>query len=202
MIAGALVALLGSVLNHALDSFALVLRILAAVMLILMALYIANWWKGLLRIEALGRVLWRRIEPIGRRLMPVVKVPQAFALGSLWGWMPCGLIYSMLAWSLAVAEPLRAAAMMGAFGLGTLPAILATGVAARRVSIWIRSPATRTLAALLIITFAVWQLWHLQSMIGMMDSFQTLMRPPIALCWQFLPLRYSSIFLPVGRFSA
>ena len=75
MIAGALVALLGSVLNHALDSFALVLRILAAVMLILMALYIANWWKGLLRIEALGRVLWRRIEPIGRRLMPVVKVP-------------------------------------------------------------------------------------------------------------------------------
>ena len=138
------------------QSFALVLRILAAVMLILMALYIANWWKGLLRIEALGRVLWRRIEPIGRRLMPVVKVPQAFALGSLWGWMPCGLIYSMLAWSLAVAEPLRAAAMMGAFGLGTLPAVLATGVAARRVSIWIRSPATRTLAALLIITFAVW----------------------------------------------
>ncbi|BBI65589.1 hypothetical protein HSBAA_PA_1920 (plasmid) [Vreelandella sulfidaeris] len=76
MIAGALVALLGSVLNHALDSFALVLRILAAVMLILMALYIANWWKGLLRIEALGRVLWRRIEPIGRRLMPVVKCPK------------------------------------------------------------------------------------------------------------------------------
>ena len=177
MIAGALVALLGSVLNHALDSFALVLRILAAVMLILMALYIANWWKGLLRIEALGRVLWHRIEPIGRRLMPVVKVPQAFALGSLWGWMPCGLIYSMLAWSLAVAEPLRAAAMMGAFGLGTLPAVLATGVAARRVSIWIRSPATRTLAALLIITFAVWQLWHLQSMIGMVDTHSAMTSP-------------------------
>ena len=177
MIAGALVALLGSVLNHALDSFALVLRILAAVMLILMALYIANWWKGLLRIEALGRVLWRRIEPIGRRLMPVVKVPQAFALGSLWGWMPCGLIYSMLAWSLAVSEPLRAAAMMGAFGLGTLPAVLATGVAARRVSIWIRSPATRTLAALLIITFAVWQLWHLQSMIGMVDTHSAMTSP-------------------------
>ena len=169
MIAGALVALLGSVLNHALDGIALVLRILAAVMLILMALYIANWWKGLLRVEALGRSLWRRIEPLGRGLMPVVKVPQAFALGSIWGWMPCGLIYSMLAWSLAVAEPLRAATMMGAFGLGTLPVVLATGMAARRVSLWIRHPATRTLAALLIIAFAVWQLWHLHSMTGMDD---------------------------------
>ena len=156
MVAGALVAGLGTLIGGLAGGIRLVFQGLAAIMLILMALYIANWWKGLLRIEALGRVLWRRIEPIGRRLMPVVKVPQAFALGSLWGWMPCGLIYSMLAWSLAVAEPLRAAAMMGAFGLGTLPAVLATGVAARRVSIWIRSPATRTLAALLIITFAVW----------------------------------------------
>jgi sulfite exporter TauE/SafE len=72
---------------------------------------------------------------------------------------------------------LRAAAMMGAFGLGTLPAVLATGVAARRVSIWIRSPATRTLAALLIITFAVWQLWHLQSMIGMEDTHSAMTSP-------------------------
>lgn len=169
MLAGALVALLGSVLNHALDGIALALRILAAVMLILMALYIANWWKGLVHVEALGRALWRRIEPVGRRLMPVVKVPQAVALGSLWGWMPCGLIYSMLAWSLAVADPLRAAAMMGAFGLGTLPVVLATGVAARRISLWIRHPATRTIAALLIISFAAWQLWHLPSMVGMHD---------------------------------
>lgn len=167
MIAGALVALLGSVLNHALDGIALALRSLAAIMLILMALYIANWWKGLIRVEALGRSLWRCIEPFGRRLMPVVKIPQAIALGSIWGWMPCGLIYSMLAWSLAIAEPLRAAAIMGAFGLGTLPVVLATGVAARRVSAWIRHPATRTVAALLIITFAVWQLWHLYAMTSM-----------------------------------
>ena len=59
--------------------------------------------------------------------------------------------------------------MMGAFGLGTLPVVLATGMAARRVSLWIRHPATRTLAALLIIAFAVWQLWHLHSMTGMDD---------------------------------
>ena len=166
MIAGALVALLGSVLNHALDGIALVLRILAAVMLILMALYIANWWKGLLKVEAVGRRLWRFIEPVGRRLMPVVHLPQAFALGALWGWLPCGLVYSMLAWSLAIADPLQGALLMGAFGLGTLPALLATGLAARQLSQLIRHPATRSLAALTIIGFALWQLWALMPHAG------------------------------------
>lgn len=121
----------------------------------------ANWWKGLLRVEAAGRYLWRYLEPLGRRLMPVVHLPQAFALGAIWGWLPCGLVYSMLAWSLATADPLQGALLMGAFGLGTLPALLATGLAARQMGHLIRHPATRTVAALTIIGFALWQLWSL-----------------------------------------
>lgn len=161
MLAGALAAGLGTLLGGLAGEIRLVLQILAAVMLILMALYIADWWKGLLRVEALGRRLWRHLEPLGRKLMPVVKIPQALALGAVWGWLPCGLVYSMLAWSLAVAEPVRGAALMGAFGLGTLPALLATGFAARGLGDLIRHPATRTLAATLIIAFALWQLWNL-----------------------------------------
>lgn len=164
MVIGALVGLVGAGLSHALDSIALVLRVVAAVMLILMALYIANWWKGLVRIEAVGSHVWGVVAPVAKRFMPVVRARQAFGLGAVWGWMPCGLIYSMLAWSLSIAEPLQGAALMGAFGLGTLPTVLATGVAARRISGWIRNPATRTVAALLIISFATWQLWHLQTM--------------------------------------
>ncbi len=164
MVVGALVGLVGAGLSHALDSIALVLRVVAAVMLILMALYIANWWKGLVRIEAVGSHVWGVVAPVAKRFMPVVRARQAFGLGAVWGWMPCGLIYSMLAWSLSIAEPLQGAALMGAFGLGTLPTVLATGVAARRISGWIRNPATRTVAALLIISFATWQLWHLQTM--------------------------------------
>ncbi|ERS91822.1 sulfite exporter TauE/SafE family protein [Halomonas sp. PBN3] len=160
MIAGALAAALGTLLSLTAPA-RLVLQGLAALMLILMALYIADWWKGLLRVEALGRRLWRHLEPVGRRLMPVVRVPQAVALGAVWGWLPCGLVYSMLAWSLAVADPLHGAALMGAFGLGTLPALLATGLAARQLAGLIRHPATRTLAALSIIAFALWQLWTL-----------------------------------------
>ncbi|MCE9665430.1 sulfite exporter TauE/SafE family protein [Halomonas sp. M5N1S17] len=157
MTAGALVASLGTVI--ALSSTArMILQLFAAVMLILMALYIANWWKGLLRVEAVGKRLWRHLEPIGRRLMPVVSMPQAVGLGAVWGWLPCGLVYSMLAWSLAIADPLRGGLLMAAFGLGTLPALLVTGFAARQLGALIRHPATRTLAALSIIAFAIWQL--------------------------------------------
>lgn len=161
MLAGALVAGLGTLLGSAHGALRLTLQVLAAAMLILMALYLADWWRGLTRVEALGRRLWRRLEPLGRRLMPVVRVPQAMALGAVWGWLPCGLVYSMLAWSLAGGDPARGAALMGAFGLGTLPALLATGVAARQMTTLIRHPATRTLAAVLIIAFALWQLWQL-----------------------------------------
>ncbi|WP_027960208.1 sulfite exporter TauE/SafE family protein [Halomonas halodenitrificans] len=160
MIAGALAASLGTLLSLTAPA-RLILQGLAALMLILMALYIADWWKGLLRIEAVGRRLWRHIEPLGRRLMPVVKLPQAMALGAVWGWLPCGLVYSMLTWSLAIADPLRGALLMGAFGLGTLPALLATGFAARQLSGLIRHRATRSIAALSIIAFALWQLWLL-----------------------------------------
>ncbi|EWH03849.1 membrane copper tolerance protein [Halomonas sp. BC04] len=134
------------------------LQLFAAVMLILMALYIADWWKGLLRVEAVGKRLWRHLEPFGRRLMPVVSMPQAIGLGAIWGWLPCGLVYSMLAWSLASADPVRGALLMAAFGLGTLPALLVTGFAARQLGALIRHRATRALAALSIIAFALWQL--------------------------------------------
>ncbi|WP_447957216.1 sulfite exporter TauE/SafE family protein [Vreelandella sp. EE7] len=160
MLAGALAAGLGTLVSLA-PAARLTLQVFAAVMLILMALYIANWWKGLLALEALGRRLWRHIEPMGRRLMPVVHLPQAFALGALWGWLPCGLVYSMLAWSMASASPAQGALLMGAFGLGTLPALLATGFAARTLAGLIRHPATRVVAALLIIGFALYQLWAL-----------------------------------------
>ena len=96
MIAGAIVATLGTLLSLSPGAGRL-LQAFAAIMLILMALYIANWWKGLLKIEALGRRVWRHIEPFGRRLMPVVKLPQAFALGAVWGWLPCRLVYAMQA---------------------------------------------------------------------------------------------------------
>lgn len=69
---------------------ALALRVVAALLLIAMGLYLAGWWSGLTRIEALGRGLWRHIQPVASRLLPVSSLPRALLLGSLWGWLPCG----------------------------------------------------------------------------------------------------------------
>lgn len=75
------------------------LRVVAGLLLIAMGLYLAGWWSGLTRVEALGRGLWRHLEPFARRLLPVSSLPRALLLGAIWGWLPCGLVYSTLLWA-------------------------------------------------------------------------------------------------------
>ena len=101
----------------------------SAVFLIVLGLYLAGWWRGLVVLERGGAHLWRRIEPLGRRLLPVRNPLHAAALGLLWGWLPCGLVYSALAWAFAGADPNRRHGDV-AFGLGTLPMLLTMGAAA------------------------------------------------------------------------
>ena len=96
-LAGLLVGLAGWAIGN--SPAALLLRALAGILLVCMGLYLAGWWSGLTRIEALGRHLWRHLQPLTRRLMPVTSVPQALFLGAIWGWLPCGLVYSSLLWA-------------------------------------------------------------------------------------------------------
>lgn len=132
-----------------------VLLSLAGLFLILMGLYLAGWWNALSRLEQAGGHLWRRIEPLGRRLLPVRSVPQALMLGALWGWLPCGLVYSALVWTVSAGGALEGAMLMAAFGLGTLPNLLLMGVAANQLSRWVRNPVVRALAGLLVIGFGL-----------------------------------------------
>jgi hypothetical protein len=132
-----------------------VLLSLAGLFLILMGLYLAGWWNALSRLEQAGGHLWRRIEPLGRRLLPVRSVPQALMLGALWGWLPCGLVYSALVWTVSAGGALEGAMLMAAFGLGTLPNLLLMGVAANQLSRWVRNPTVRALAGLLVIGFGL-----------------------------------------------
>ena len=157
-VAGLIVASIGSLLSDSLLMIADVMRIIASLTLILMAFYIANWWKGLVYIENGGRFLWRYLQPFASRLMPVRNTSQALALGLIWGWLPCGLVYSVLIWALSVAHPMQGAAIMLFFGLGTLPAMLLTGVLASQIKDLSRSSGVRSLAAITIIIFALWQL--------------------------------------------
>ncbi|AXO62043.1 sulfite exporter TauE/SafE family protein [Ectopseudomonas oleovorans] len=135
-----------------------IMRTLAALLLIAMGLYLAGWWSGLTRIEALGRGLWRHIQPLTRRFMPVTSIPKAVVLGSLWGWLPCGLVYSTLLWASSQGNAVNSALLMLAFGLGTWPVLLATGLAAERITALLRKRGVRMAGGLLVILFGIWTL--------------------------------------------
>ncbi|MFB4394393.1 MULTISPECIES: sulfite exporter TauE/SafE family protein [unclassified Pseudomonas] len=135
-----------------------VLRVLAALLLVAMGLYLAGWWSGLTRIEALGRGLWRHVQPVAARLLPVSSLPRALLLGALWGWLPCGLVYSTLLWAASQGNAAHSAALMLAFGVGTWPVLLATGLAAERVNAVLRRRSVRVAGGLLVMLFGLWTL--------------------------------------------
>src|SRR5690606_36276114 len=132
------------------------LRILAGVLMILMGLYLADWWRGLVYLERLGRHLWAYLQPLGKSFLPVTSARKALVLGSIWGWLPCGLVYSALAYAMTQAQPLAAGSIMLAFGLGTLPAVLLTGLAAQQLTRWLQRRYIRIGFALLVILFGLW----------------------------------------------
>jgi sulfite exporter TauE/SafE len=137
---------------------AMALRIVAGLLLICMGLYLGGWWSGLTRIEALGRGLWRHIQPLAKRLLPVTSLPRALLLGALWGWLPCGLVYSTLLWAASQGSAIDSALLMLAFGLGTLPVLIASGIAAQRLNQLLRQRSVRMAGGLLVIVFGLWTL--------------------------------------------
>lgn len=153
-LAGALVGSLGWLIQDL--GLGQGLRVLAGLLMIAMGLYLASWWSGLTRIEALGRGLWKHLEPHARKLLPVSRLPQAILLGSLWGWLPCGLVYSSLVWASSQGDAAVSAGLMATFGLGTLPTLLATGLFANRMMAILKKRAVRITAGLLIILFGIW----------------------------------------------
>lgn len=138
--------------------FAQAMRVIAGLLLIAMGLYLAGWWSGLLHIEKLGKGLWRRLEPLTRRFLPVTTLRSAIMMGAIWGWLPCGLVYSTLIWATAQGSALNSAILMFCFGLGTWPVLLAVGIAAERMTALLQKRSIRVISGLLIILFGLWTL--------------------------------------------
>lgn len=154
---GAIVAWPGSVLEPA-GQAGSIMRTAAGLLMVALGLSVGQWWLGVRHLERIGAPLWARLAPLTRHLMPVTKVSRALLLGLLWGWLPCGLVYSTLAWAALQGTPLGGALVMAAFGLGTAPAMLATGFAARRVERWRHLSWFRHLAGAMIVLFGIWTL--------------------------------------------
>ncbi|WP_299792014.1 sulfite exporter TauE/SafE family protein [uncultured Shewanella sp.] len=159
--AGALVGGSASALGMLfdLDLYLITLRIIAGVMMIATGLYIAQIWSGVVQVERLGMLLWRFLSPIAGKMVPVKNLPQAFIGGMLWGWLPCGLVYTTLTWAVAANSAIDGALIMASFGLGTLPALLSAGVAANVFGRWVQNRAVRLVSGSVLVIFGLQTLY-------------------------------------------
>lgn len=159
-IAGGIVGYVGALGGTFLEHYSAwtYLRSIAAVFMILFGLYISGWWMGLQKVEAWGGRLWTHIQPLGKRLLPVRSHKAAFSLGLLWGWLPCGLVYSLLIWAFAAGGWQEGALFMLAFGVGTLPTLMTAGVLASDINRWVQDRRVRYIAGGTVIFFGLWTL--------------------------------------------
>ena len=130
-------------------------RYLAGVIMILFGIYLAGWWHTLFYLEKAGARLWKYIEPLGRRLLPVRHAGQAFLLGLVWGWLPCGLVYAAVVYAAATGGAANGALFMAFFGLGTLPTVLSAGILAHWVARLSQMPQVKRGAGVFIICLAI-----------------------------------------------
>ncbi|MFZ4878681.1 sulfite exporter TauE/SafE family protein [Janthinobacterium sp. Mn2066] len=128
---------------------------LANAMLIALGLYLMNAWSGLARLESLGNVLWRRVRPVLKHVMPMDTPIKALAVGGLWGWVPCGMVYSALLTAMLQGSALHGAAAMAAFGLGTLPTVFGMGLLGARLRSRMQHRHARLAAGLLVLSFGL-----------------------------------------------
>ncbi len=148
------------------SAWTVVLRYLAGALLIGMGLYVAGWWRGMALLERAGATLWLPVQRISSGWIPLRRWPQGFALGLCWGLMPCGLIYSSLAWAATAQNATTSALMMLLFGLGTLPAMLSTSFGAARLQALLRRRGLKIVIALLLIGSGLWTLYATASHTG------------------------------------
>ena len=161
MMAGAIAGLIGSQFHILSSGMRLpILTVLSGLFIIALGFYLAGWWRGLVVLERGGAVLWRRIEPLGRRFLPVKSAPQALGVGLVWGWLPCGLVYTALVWSLTAESWLQGATLMLGFGLGTLPMLLMMGGMASQVKRLTQNIYVRQGVAVIMLLMGAWVIYN------------------------------------------
>lgn len=132
-----------------------VLLVVANGLIVLLGLYLAGIGTAVLSLERAGSFVFATLRRLGARLTPASTGARAVGVGLAWGFLPCGLVYSVLAMALASGSALKGAAVMAAFGLGTLPNLLVAGVLVHRLQRWMRSPRTRLVAGIAVIVLGI-----------------------------------------------
>lgn len=163
MVAGMLMGGLSAWMDNllAVNQAQMILKSLAIVFMLFLGLYLGGWWSVLNRVEKMGGSIWRHLEPLGRRFIPIKNLRSAFIIGGIWGWLPCGLVYTGLIYSATAGSAVQGGILMLFFGLGTLPAMLLMGAAGSRLQGWLHQRWLRNITGGLVIGFALTMLWSM-----------------------------------------
>lgn len=159
-LAGALAGYFGTLFSQQIAFGTAVLSLFSAIMLACLAFYLSGWWQGLAKLEQLGGYIWRKMVPFSKRLLPFRSPFSALPYGMIWGWLPCGLVYSTLSWSMASGSAVTGAKIMFSFGIGTLPALLLSGALGNRIKMLINRPVVRTIVGILLLVFSWALIWR------------------------------------------
>jgi sulfite exporter TauE/SafE len=157
VLAGLIISFLESVLTLPLgeEHSHRYLQILSSLIITGAGFYIAGWFPNFAYIEKTGSKFWKFIEPYGRKLIPVAHLNQAFLFGMVWGWIPCGLVYTALALAATTGDINSSMLSMLAFGLGTLPAVLGTGMVSSFISRLSKLQTTKQIIGISLVLIAI-----------------------------------------------
>jgi hypothetical protein len=146
---------------------------LANLMLVALGLYLMDAWRGLTQLESAGQSIWRRIQPLMRHFLPLDRPWKMLAVGALWGWLPCGMVYSVLTTAMLTGSAASGAMVMLAFGLGTLPTLLTLGMFGMQWKSWMQRRQVRVISGVIVLLFGVAGLMRAANGISMgwLDSF-------------------------------
>jgi sulfite exporter TauE/SafE len=170
VIGAVLGALAHSVFNQT-RPLQIALYLLANLMIIAMGLYLAGLSSAIVLMEKIGQPVWRRLQPLVKGLLPVKSFWQAIAAGMVWGWLPCGLVYSASLSALASGSARSGALAMLCFALGTLPNLLAMGAFADTLRGALQKGPVRLAAGLLVTAMGALQLGRM--IVGTLGSLVT-----------------------------
>ena len=134
------------------------LQVVSAFIITGAGFYIAGWFPSFAYIEKTGSYFWKTIEPYGRKLIPVSSLQQAILFGMVWGWIPCGLVYTAVALAATSGDITISTLTMLSFGLGTLPAVMGSGIVSSFITRLTSLQKTKQVVGMLLVLVAIYSL--------------------------------------------
>jgi uncharacterized protein len=147
------------------------------IVMIVMGLVLLAGASRLVRLERIGTLVWRPIAPTAARLLRAPGPGGALLAGLAWGWVPCGMVYGVLVAALVSGGPAEGAVLMLAFGLGTLPNLLALGWLVHRGASWLDRRAVRITAGIAVLGFGLAGLARLDPVAGIHQVIDACLQP-------------------------